>query len=469
MSPKQRRRKKNPAAKKASGGRKREKERKNAVTVLPDDGSGETERVYIVYPSHYYEHFDPKNVTFAQLQKYESKKKKKKKSKKKGKNRKKEKDEGEHDYRSLLRFSGYIDNATPDQSSSEEARQEEQETAVTPGVLLSTSYLPSTPGITVPRLYKQRFKPTLKPKEMDRENADGGVTARSTPVPYYDRPYSTGFATTISETVMPPAPTTPMPVQVDTTVTVGADATAKELAESKFVMSGDKGKGGGNGFVKHVPTRKAGQMGDRVDTMWLQKEFGQTLLDAKKKGGKKGDIQSPNILFGGWSRPGDDSESAGSGQYKVEIEKVDLSSEGEEESDYGGSSYDGMEEETTSAEIVQKIKYSLLLRTTPPPSPPSDAFDGIVQRIGYKLYASDPFATTTPKPPTTEGGAGDKFTYRLINPGGPYPPPYQNGPVPGYERDWYRNNIAYFTQPTPPTNAHSAHHYTAKTKARYAA
>ena len=34
---------------------------------------------------------------------------------------------------------------------------------------LSTSYLPSTPGITLPRLYRQRFKPTIKPMLMEKD------------------------------------------------------------------------------------------------------------------------------------------------------------------------------------------------------------------------------------------------------------------------------------------------------------
>ena len=60
--------------------------------------------------------------------------------------------------------------------------------------------------------------------------------------------------------------------------------------------------------------------------------------------------------------------------------------------------------DTTSPEIVQKIKYSLLLNTTPSPLA---AKDDVVQTIGYKLYPSDfsPVDTTT----TTDAS---KFTYR---------------------------------------------------------
>ena len=45
---------------------------------------------------------------------------------------------------------------------------------------LSTSYLPSTPGITLPRLYKQRFKPTVKPmiSSMEEELNPGGTSQK---------------------------------------------------------------------------------------------------------------------------------------------------------------------------------------------------------------------------------------------------------------------------------------------------
>ena len=96
----------------------------------------------------------------------------------------------------------------------------------------------------------------------------------------------------------------------------------------------------------------------------LQKEFGQSLMEnvAKMKkensssGTKKiqsvgGDFPVKNMLFGDWQRV-----NKHSGKYSVgTVEKVDLIDEDNEISD------------TTSAEFVQKIKYSLLLNTTPSP------------------------------------------------------------------------------------------------------
>jgi hypothetical protein len=441
--------------------RRKDGNKKTLVTVLPDSKSTADEHLYIVYASPAaHDNYYPGD--FAQLQSFKSRKT----------------TSGPQPARNkFLRFSGYIQPTEQTTTVEDTTRSgPEDGKGVTPGLMLSTSYLPSTPGITVPKLYKQRFKPTLKPKKKKVEQKDKtpkSITS-STPVPYMNRPYSEVYATSIATGSTEKAATTPMPAVVETTLSVGAGATRNELETSQFIMKGfEQEKKKPSGFVKHVPSRRMGEVKEEKEnekekeeeseSERLQKEFGESLMknvaakkvevkldeEEEEESVKQDSFNTNSILFGDWKKLRKFSD-----KYTVDIEKVDLNAlDGNHEDEQVTVLPDAPN--PTSNDVVQRIKYSLLLRTTVPPQLPPSLPEGIAARIGYKLYQTDRFGGKA----TTEAAAqGNKFTYRLIDeaPHGPWPPPYQNGPLRTEERDNHRID-AYFTM--PPTNAPTTRHH----------
>ena len=127
------------------------------------------------------------------------------------------------------------------------------------------SYLPATPGIKVPKLFKQKFRPTTKSPHVSTSES----------------------ATTVTDIRMPQVGKIlegETPRKVHATIVVNADD-AEMMENPQYVLSGFETEdvdGPGGSFVKHETNRKVSEGDNWNEEMWRwQKEFGETLKIGK--------------------------------------------------------------------------------------------------------------------------------------------------------------------------------------------